>query len=384
VTGIERARILAVDDDAGMRRTMERVLSSLYEVKVAASSTEALDELDASAAPFDVAIIDIQLGGDGDGYSLCQRVKEKSPETEVIFMTGSISQSDEKLYRSLEEGAFYFLFKPFERRVLRALLDRCVRLQRERREKERYAGELADDLDRARMFQQSLLPRRPLEAAGFHLDGRFLPCDVLGGDFYFTIAEREGRVALGVCDIVGHGVSAAMYAGMLRSSLDAARRVDPMPSRLVEELMRGIDFLEAPRLATLFYGLLTPDGTLRYFSAGHPPALWQKRAGGTEWLGSTGVLLTSSLQGFPRGTRDVRLAPGDRILVPTDGVFEARSPDDREWGLEGLALAFESCRGLAPGPALDRVLELHREHCGGRPVVDDATLLLVERAAGSP
>jgi phosphoserine phosphatase RsbU/P len=379
VTAGDRARILAVDDDPGMRRTIERVLASLYDVTVAASTKEALDRLRAPGAAFDVAIIDIQLGGDGDGYALCQSVKEASPETEVILITGSISQADEKLYRSLEEGAFYFLFKPFERRVLRALLDRCVRLQRERREKERYAGELADDLERARLFQQSLLPRRPLTSARHRLEGRFLPCDVLGGDFYFTIAEREGSVAFGVCDIVGHGVSAAMYAGMLRSSIDAARRVDPLPSRLVEELMRGIDFLEAPRLATLFYGLLAPDGTLRYFSAGHPPALWQKRSGGAERLESTGVLLTTSLQGFPMKTREVRLAHGDRLLVTTDGVFEARSPDDREWGIEGLASAFESCRDLAAAASLDRVLFLHREHCAGRPVVDDATLLLVER-----
>ena len=101
-------------------------------------------------------------------------------------MTGSLSEPDEKLYRSLEEGAFYFLFKPFERRVLRALVTRALDLQRERRAKEKYASELAADLERARLFQARLMPSAALRDAGWHLEGRFLPCDALGGDFYIA------------------------------------------------------------------------------------------------------------------------------------------------------------------------------------------------------
>src|SRR5207302_392596 len=82
-----------------------------------------------------------------------------------------------------------------------------------------------------------------------------LSCEALAGDLYLAHAGDDGLV-LAVSDVVGHGVSAAMYAGMLRSTLDAARRRSPEPKALIGELLDGIDFFDAAKYATLFYGLL--------------------------------------------------------------------------------------------------------------------------------
>ena len=112
-------RILVVDDDPGMRRALERILAPAYPVELVAGAGEALARLD--EAIFDLALVDVRLK-DGDGYSLCQAIRARRPHTDVILITGSISEPDEKLFRSLEEGAFYFLFKPFDRRVLLALV----------------------------------------------------------------------------------------------------------------------------------------------------------------------------------------------------------------------------------------------------------------------
>jgi len=264
---LSRSRILVVDDDAGLRRTLERILSPTYRVESVAGAPEALERVE--AARFDLALVDVRLK-EGDGYSLCSAIRERRPHTDVILITGSISEPDEKLFRSLEEGAFYFLFKPFDRRVLLALVERCLRLQRERFTKERYANELAADLEKARLFQESLSPREPVIAAGWRVDGRILSCDALGGDFYLAQAVDAG-LAVSVSDVVGHGVSAAMYAGMLRSTLDAARRRGVDPERVAREVLQGIDFFEAAACATMVYALLLPDGRLRYINAGHPP-----------------------------------------------------------------------------------------------------------------
>src|SRR4029450_10445463 len=178
--------------DPAMRRAIERVLRSVGETVSVEGVAEALAQV--AARRYAVALVDIQLP-DGDGYDLCQKLRALSPETDVILMTGSLSGPDEKLYRSLEEGAFYFLFKPFERRVLRALVTRALDLQRERNAKEKYASELAADLERARRFQTRLMPVAALREAGWPLEGRFLPCEALGGDFYMAVPNRDASLA---------------------------------------------------------------------------------------------------------------------------------------------------------------------------------------------
>ncbi|HEY0556699.1 MAG TPA: PP2C family protein-serine/threonine phosphatase, partial [Thermoanaerobaculia bacterium] len=233
------------------------------------------------------------------------------------------------------------------------------------------------DLEKARLFQFSLLPRDPVAVEGWRVEGRLLSCDALGGDFYLTQAV-DGGLAVSVSDVVGHGVSAAMYAGMLRSTLDAARRRSAEPDRVSRELLAGIDFFAGAACATLVYGLLLPDGRARYFSAGHPPLLWQRGAG-VEQLPSTGVLLNRLFRDRPLPAREIALAPGDRLLISTDGAFEARNPADQELGLDRLEVALAETRGLALGPAVDALMELVRAFCGGRPVMDDVTLVLVER-----
>ena len=373
----ERARILVVDDDPGMRRAMERILQPLYDVESADGYTQALERLGHDGA-FQVALVDIRLG-DGDGYTLCEEMRRKSPATDVILITGSTTQPDEKLYRSLEGGAFYFLFKPFERRVLRALVDRCVRLQHERHAKEEYADTLARDLQRARQFQKSLQPKGRVEAAGFRAIGSFVSCDAVGGDFWLGLTERDGSLVVAVADVVGHGVSAAMYAGMLRSTLEAARRLDPDPARVQEALVEGIDFFESSRYATLFYGQLSATGRLRYWNAGHPPAVLQSASGGFTRLGATGPPLSVVFQKRPRTVEEITLERGDRLLVYSDGASEARDPAETELGTDGLEGALgRSARTELPA-ALEGLRRLVFDHVAGRPLEDDVTMVLVER-----
>jgi phosphoserine phosphatase RsbU/P len=380
-------RILVVDDDAGLRRTLARILSPPYRVETVVGAAEALARIE--AAEFDLALLDVRLQ-DGDGYSLCKTFRQRRPEMDVILITGSISEPDEKLFRALEEGAFYFLFKPFDRRVLLALVERCLRLQRERFAKESFAQELAADLERARRFQQSLVPREPVVAAGWRVTGRLWTCDALGGDFYAAQTDGHGLV-LAIADVVGHGVSAAMYAGMLRSTLGAALRHGAAPEAVSRELLAGIDFLDGATCATMLYGLLLPDGRLRFWNAGHPPLFVQRAQRGqraqlgdarTERLGATGPLLHHAFRDRPLPARETALAPGDRLLGLTDGAFEVKSPADQELGLDRLESAYESLRDQPAAVVLDTLFDLIRAHGAGRPVADDVTMVVIERMAG--
>jgi phosphoserine phosphatase RsbU/P len=378
VNGAER--ILVVDDDAGLRRTLQRILQPPYQVEAVAGASEALARME---TPYALALVDVRLK-DGDGYSLCKALRERRPAMDVILITGSISEPDEKLFRSLEEEAFYFLFKPFDRRVLLALVERCLRLQRERVAKERYAAELAADLERARLFQQSLVPREPVVGAGWRIEGRLLSCDALGGDFWVAQPGDGPGLVLAVCDVVGHGVSAAMYAGMLRSTLGAAWRRSADPVRVASELLADADFLSGPTCATMVYGLLGAGGEVRAFNAGHPPLLLL-RAGETAVrpLSSGGPLLHRIFRDREMPCLEIAVSPGDRLLAYSDGAFEARNPADQELGLDRLGEAFAALRGRPIGEALDALMDLVRAHGAGRPVADDVTLVLVERTAGA-
>jgi len=374
-----RSRILVVDDDAGLRHTLERILTPAYSVVVVEGVRDALVQIQAEP-PFELALVDVRLR-DGDGYSLCHAIRRQRPETDVILITGSLSEPDEKLYRALEEGAFYFLFKPFDRRVLQALVERCLRLQHERAAKEAHARTLADDLEKARRFQRSLVPRGPVIAGGWRLEGRLVTCDALGGDLFEAHRRDDGKVLFALSDVVGHGVGAALISGMLRSTLDAARRRDPDPATVGQDLLDGSDFLAGTAFATLIYGLLRPDGHLRYVNAGHPPMLWQRLEGPVELLPSTGLLLMRAFCSRPLPVAEVVLHPGDRLLVYSDGATEVLNPTEQELGLDRLAALLTELRPLPLSGVLDGLLAAIRDHSGGRPLQDDVTLLLIERLA---
>ncbi len=368
-------RILVVDDDPGMCRAVARVLGSLYQVETVLSAEEARQLV---TRYWDVALVDVYLN-DGDGYALCKEIRAASPETHVILMTGSVTHTDEKLYRSLEEGAFYFLFKPFERRVLRALVERCLRLQAERRAKERFAAALADDLESARRFAASLLPGKPLLESGWHMQGRCRPCDALGGDFFLHQVDASGAVDFAMCDIMGHGVKAAMCAGMVRAVLDAARRRDPDAASVQQEVATGLGFFHASTIVTMIYGQLLPDGKLRYFNAGHPPLIWQAGNGSVRQLGATGAILSSGLATLPRGVSEVTLQPGDRLVTYTDGLLEAHDPSGRELDLDGLTETLQEIRSGTPDQVIAHTLHRVEQHRAGRPLDDDVTLLVIDR-----
>ena len=186
---MSRSRILVVDDDHGLRRTLERILQPILSRGIRGRGSRGAGAAGVAEA-FDLALVDVRLN-DGDGYSLCKAIRERWPQTDVILITGSISEPDEKLFRSLEEGAFYFLFKPFERRVLLALVERCLRLQSERDRqgalRRRAGGGPGEGAD---------VPAEPGAAGSggrrrLAGGGTLLSCDALGGDFYLAQSAEE-------------------------------------------------------------------------------------------------------------------------------------------------------------------------------------------------
>ncbi|MER7332635.1 MULTISPECIES: PP2C family protein-serine/threonine phosphatase [unclassified Micromonospora] len=227
-----------------------------------------------------------------------------------------------------------------------------------------------------------LLP--PLTFATSHaaVSALLEPCYSVGGDA-FDYAVDGGIVALAILDGVGHGLPAVVTTSVALAALRAARRGGadlPGLVRAVDAAIAG-QWRDARFVTAVLAEFDTVTGSLRYVNAGHPPPVLLRRGRAVRALDGGRRLPL----GLPDGRVDVartRLEPGDRLLLHTDGVTEARSPAGEMFGLPRLADLAERHIGAGlPAPEiLRRLSHAVIEHQAG-PHQDDATLMLVEWSA---
>jgi len=367
---LRSARILVVDDEPGMLRAVERVLSQDHRVITTRLSREALSI--ANEFQPELAIVDIRMP-DLDGFELMAQLKARFPRLDVILMTGSVDDLDEKLVRAIRSPAFYFIQKPFDREVLRTLVERCVELRWRREEHRQNLKRLETEMAEARAFQQSLLPEPEATLNGIAVCCRYTPCSALGGDLCDYAAAVGKRTAVLIADVSGHGVSAAMLTGVVKSAFHASH-VDAFdPVAVVERVSTGLAAFSPDRFVTLVAALLCPDERqLRYVNAGHPPlVLW-----GTHeplWLESTGPLVSPVLTGVRWEAPVVPMEQGDHVLLCTDGVWEMLADED---GRAEARLTSAIDRVSEGGASLlDAILVDVNHELVGRGQPDDLTLL---------
>jgi sigma-B regulation protein RsbU (phosphoserine phosphatase) len=371
------ARILVVDDEVGMLRAVERVLGAMHKVVGSQSSAQSV----ALAREFKphLVILDIRMP-ELDGFELMARLKADHPDVEIILMTGSIDDMDQKLIRAIRGRAFYFIQKPFDREVLQALVERCLELRWRREENRRHVARLERELAEARAFQLGLLPAKDVVTDHLAICCRYVPCWELGGDLYDYVSIGSGRTALIVADVVGHGVSAAMLTGVVKSAFRASDGDHYDPSAVVQRVRRNLAPFGAERFVTMIAAVVE-DSKLSYVNAGHPAGLVWNDNGKIERLETTGPMVSAAFDGWTWERRSVPMPAGGRILLYTDGVSDALS-GEHDLGDEEIAAMIE--RHAAGGaPLLDALLAEVNVRFGGRPQPDDLTLLTARRFSGS-
>jgi phosphoserine phosphatase RsbU/P len=365
------ARILVVDDEAGMLRAVERVLSADHHVIGTRLSRDALSLADEFHP--ELAIVDIRMP-DLDGFELMARLKARSPGLDVILMTGSVDDLDEKLVRAIRSAAFYFIQKPFDREVLRTLVERCIELRRRREDHRQNLRRLETEMAEARAFQQSLLPQREKLLNGVSVCCRYTPCSALGGDLYDYAKAPAGQTALLMADVSGHGVSAAMLTGIVKSAFHASHVDGFEPMAVVQRVSMGLAAFSPDRFVTLVAALISPDERqLRYVNAGHPPILLWGRGREPRWLASTGPLVSPALTSATWDGAVVPMHKGDHLLLYTDGVWETLADADgraEERFTNAIDRAFEG-----GAPLLETILGDVFHELAGQLQADDLTLL---------
>jgi hypothetical protein len=240
------------------------------------------------------------------------------------------------------------------------------------------------ELETARRIQSSILPELPPRLAGVDLAHAYLPASEVGGDFYDVLALEDGRLAVAVGDVAGHGVSSGLVMSMAKSALAVQVTFDPEVESVFRTLNRTVYQTARKRLlATFCYALLDPvRRELLYASAGHLYPYRITAAGKVEALESTGYPLgvRRTLEVEPRLAR---LDAGDALFLFSDGLVEARAEgSDDLFGFERLEESLgrhagESVEGLRDGVLAD-VVAFTR----GMEREDDVTVVVLRLPSG--
>jgi phosphoserine phosphatase RsbU/P len=245
-------------------------------------------------------------------------------------------------------------------------------------EEERGKQRLEEELDIARQIQASLLPSELPTKGWFRVAGTSIPSHQVGGD-YFDVRQINPNVWFTVvADVSGKGVSSALLASLLQGAFllasDVPEQIQSMMARVNQYLFERT---KGEKYATVFYGTLSATGLMQWANAGHcTPIL----------LHSDGRLRTLQTTGLPMGMLDtadyfvesIELEPGDKLVIYSDGLTEAESPDGQFFGNDRLrkmlrSRARDGCAALHA--ALLEAVEAHTE---GAVPADDVTLVIVE------
>ena len=234
----------------------------------------------------------------------------------------------------------------------------------------------------ARQIQAGLLPRQMPTIPGLQVTSAWLPARFVSGDYYDVM--RIGSTLVGFCiaDVAGHG----MHAALLMSNFQAAFRLlgstNPAPKTLCSRLNEFVTANSGTeKFITFFYGVLdTNTNVLVYANAGHNSPILVHVDGSAIELCDGGIPL-GVVDEFPYDEGEVKLAPGDLMVVYTDGVVESRDESGDMFGMERLRNLLLTCHRAGARGVRDSIVNAIAKF-GVRNLEDDVTLLVLSRIDG--
>jgi sigma-B regulation protein RsbU (phosphoserine phosphatase) len=258
-----------------------------------------------------------------------------------------------------------------------ALAIESARLYAESAEKAR----IDRDLRIAAEIQQALLPDPNYDSPVCDIAAASVPCRTVGGDFYDYLEVGEGQFGFALGDVAGKGPPAAILAAVVQSNFSAQAPIGADPALTMKRINTALlrRAIEA-RFATMCYGVLGTDGSLRSCNAGQEPPLLIG-ASGVRWLETGGPVL-GLLPGVDYEFETVRMEPGDVLVVCSDGVTEARDVKGEEFGRDRMLEAVVSCHGQKADAVLERLLSAVARFSAGAPQADDITVLALRYHGG--
>jgi serine phosphatase RsbU (regulator of sigma subunit) len=242
------------------------------------------------------------------------------------------------------------------------------------------------DLDIARSIQQGLLPAHSPKLENFELAGWNQPADQTGGDYFDWQEIPDGRLAVSLADVTGHGIGPALVMAACRAYSRANFLADGDPTAVLDHLNRLLyEDLPPERFVTFAVALLdSARSTLQMLSAGHGPLLVYRHG--------TDEIENLEAHGMPLGlmpgieyavATEVSLAPGDMLVLVTDGFYEWENPQGEEFGVVRLEKVIRESRDYSPRELIERLHSSVISYCEGTKQMDDLTAVVLKRKVES-
>ena len=240
---------------------------------------------------------------------------------------------------------------------------------------------LNTEMDLARTVQQNLLPQRPPTIGGLDIFARAIPALHVGGDFYDFVLAQDGSLVFSLGDVTGKGIPAAIIMAMTRTALRTKATFLPRPEPLaiIARANQDLydDFTLVEMFATVIVGQILPrEQRLRIANAGHAPVILQ-RAGEEPRLIEAGGIPLGVLPDPVCELQSEPFAPGDLLVVASDGITEAQARNGDMFGLERLLALIYALAGKSATVIGEAIFAAVADYSRGQPQSDDQTLMVL-------
>ncbi|MDD3145980.1 MAG: SpoIIE family protein phosphatase, partial [Candidatus Riflebacteria bacterium] len=345
------------------------------------------------------------------GIEAIREIRSHAKYQDIPILVVSARAETSDLVEAFEAGAVDYITKPINELELLARIRSMLRLKsetdhrkfheeeleqltRQLEEKNLQVSnilqELREDLEAAGHLQRSLLPDDRINIPGLKFSWFYEPCENIGGDLLNIVSLGENMVAMFILDVSGHGIQSAMLAVTVHRMLSAWEGANSIlllpdgspraPSAVTDEL--NAEFMlhkNNYQYFTMIYGLLDlKTRRLTCCRAGHTPLLVQKNDGRIV-VHAEGNVPVGLSEDFKYEQFVVQLEAGDRVIMYSDGITEARRADSHEFfGDERFFRLLETTRDVSVEEAVRVVVESFKSWLGDTHTPDDITLMIIE------
>ena len=378
---LDQSTILVAEDQEHVREALAMLLRGHgYSVTLCSSPKEALAA--AERQPPDLAMVDMNYQRDStsgfEGLQLIERLRQADGTVPIIALTawGNVDLA----VSAMKHGASDFIEKPWRNDSLLEKVFSLTSRVKQLRSSQRISDHERED---AHQLQTRIVPTRHVVAEGIELFGESTPAGVVGGDYFGVWQPTSDSLHFCVADVSGKGTPGAMIAAMLYASVSTLSASNDSPDLILGKVETILcNQLGEGHYVTIFYGVLDiKTRVLNFVNAGHCPPVLRHSGGSVELLSSTRPVLGLILDAGFRSER-LRLYPGDRLLLYTDGVTEAINDAGEEFGADRLARLLEYLPNGSLPEQYGNIMNSVRSYADGN-FGDDATLMLISVSSGA-